>query len=273
MDEEVRKIGAIMEQLGARFELVLEAVTGFGGRLEALREEMVGQFTEVGRQIRFLSDRIAENREAIAAVRADLGAEMVRIGEHLGGTRVHFREEFATVRGEFHDEFNKVREESRLEFSKVREEFHRDLKDDRDELRASMGVIRDEFQQGLAGEREELRKGLAGIGDELHDEIAAEGERSREAAAGQLTATTTEMRGQFVAMRGDLERGLPEAAAGINSEITTSASAIIKKFDADLKQTNKAVTSLARKFERFDDRITVQAKDQDQRIRKLERRA
>jgi hypothetical protein len=33
------------------------------------------------------------------------------------------------------------------------------------------------------------------------------------------------------------------------------------------------LNSLARKFERFDDRITVQTKDQDQRLRKLERRA
>jgi hypothetical protein len=39
-----------------------------------------------------------------------------------------------------------------------------------------------------------------------------------------------------------------------------------------LKQTNKALAGLARKFERFDDRITVQTKDHDQRLRKLEQR-
>ena len=90
-----------MKEIVARFELVLEGVTGFGGRIDALREEMVGQFTEVGRQIRFLSDRIAENRAASAANRADLGAEMIRLGEMIGATRVEFREQLASTRSQF----------------------------------------------------------------------------------------------------------------------------------------------------------------------------
>jgi hypothetical protein len=222
VNEEVRKIGAIMEQLGARFDLVLEAVTGFGGRLDALRQEMAGQFTEVGRQIRFLSDRIAENRDAISGVRADFGAEMVRIGEHLGGTRVHFREEFASVRTELQRETAAEAERSR-EF--VAEQITR-----------SMAALRSE----LSGEIGKANEGL---------------------------------RSELAAIRGDLGRELPAAAADINSEITASAGTMIKKFDTELKQTNKALTSLARKFDRFDDRITVQTKDQDQRLRKLERRA
>src|SRR5437899_1320651 len=97
------KMGAILEQLAARFDLVLEAVTGFGGRLDALREEIVGQFSEVGRQVRFISDRIAENREGVAITRADLGAEMVRIGENLGATRIEFREQLASTRHELQE--------------------------------------------------------------------------------------------------------------------------------------------------------------------------
>src|SRR5579864_398671 len=107
-DDAVAKIGPMLEQLGVRFELVLEAVTGFGGRLDALREELVGQFAEVGRQIRFLSDRIAENREAIATTRTDLGAEMIRLGEMLGATRVDFREQLASTRHEFGREVEAV---------------------------------------------------------------------------------------------------------------------------------------------------------------------
>src|SRR5437870_3114271 len=99
-DEADARMGALLEQLGARVELVLEAVTGFGGRIDALREEMVGQFTEVGRQIRFVSDRIADNRAASAANRADLGAEMVRLGEMIGATRVEFREQLASTRNQ-----------------------------------------------------------------------------------------------------------------------------------------------------------------------------
>ena len=53
---------------------------------------------------------------------------------------------------------------------------------------------------------------------------------------------------------------------------SASSETLVKKIDAELKQTNKAVASLVRKFERFDDRLTVQARDQDQRLRKLERR-
>ena len=79
-DEAIDRVGALLEQLGVRFELVLEAVSGFGGRLDALREEIFGQFTEVGRQIRFLSEQIAENRDAIAGVRSDLDAPIATTG-------------------------------------------------------------------------------------------------------------------------------------------------------------------------------------------------
>jgi sRNA-binding carbon storage regulator CsrA len=112
-EDESRKIGTLLEQLGARFDLVIEAVTGFGGRLDALREEVMSQFGEVGRQIRFLADRIAENREAVALTRADLGAEMIRIGENLGATRVETRENFLNARIERREEIQAIREELR----------------------------------------------------------------------------------------------------------------------------------------------------------------
>ena len=78
-DEQASRDGALFEQLGSRFELVLEAVTGFGGRLDSLREELRGQFTEIGRQIRFLSEQIAINRSNAASVKQDLSAEIVRL--------------------------------------------------------------------------------------------------------------------------------------------------------------------------------------------------
>ena len=61
----------MLEELGARFELVVEAVSGFGGS-DALSEEIFGQFAEVGRQIRFLSDRSA--RTATQSRRAPIWA-------------------------------------------------------------------------------------------------------------------------------------------------------------------------------------------------------
>jgi hypothetical protein len=216
------KMGAILEQLAARFDLVLEAVTGFGGRLDALREEIVGQFSEVGRQVRFISDRIAENREGIAITRADLGAEMVRIGENLGATRIEFREELASTRHE---------------------------------LQQQVGAEGERGRQRLA---EELGRATAEARAQLTREVAAVGDALRK----ELTAARTE-----------IGREIPAASAQVRAGITASADTVVKKLDAELKQANKALTNLTRKFERFDDRLTVQSKDQDQRIRKLERRA
>ena len=79
------------------------------------------------------------------------------------------------------------------------------------------------------------------------------------------------MRTELAAARDDL-RGLPAAATGVREGISSSAEALMKRLESDMKLTNKTLASLARKFERFDDRATVQVKDQEQRIKKLEQR-
>src|SRR5258706_12606177 len=94
----------MLEELGARFDLVVEGVSGFGGRLDSLRDEMFGQFAEVGGQIRFLSEQIAENRRTIILTREDLGAEIIRVGEALGAARVEFREELHNTASELRSE-------------------------------------------------------------------------------------------------------------------------------------------------------------------------
>jgi hypothetical protein len=220
-EEADARMGTLLEQLGARFELVLEAVTGFGGRIDALRQEMVGQFNEVGRQIRFLSDRIAENRAASAANRADLGAEMVRLGEMIGATRVEFREQLASTRGQFEQG-----------------------------VETAAAQARQSLQQELAAANSELRTQMA-------NDIAALAESTRN---------------EIAAAHDKLGHDLPAATAGVREQISSSSEALIKHLDAKLKQTNKTLASLARKFERFDDRVTVQTKDHDQRLRKLEQR-
>jgi phage-related minor tail protein len=181
-DEAVTRIGAILEELSARFELVVEAVTGFGGRVDALRDELFGQFAEVGGQVRFLSEQIAESRRGVAIVREDLGAEIVRIGEALGKARVEFRD------------------------------------------------------------------GLAAL----------------QSADGQAAGTDRD--------GATLHAQLADTTKVIKREIASSAESSAKKLSTELKQTGKALADLARKFERFDDRITIQTRDQDQRLRKLERK-
>ncbi len=205
-DEAVSRIGAILEELGARFDLVVEAVSGFGGRLDTLRDEIFGQFAEVGGQIRFLSEQIAENRLGIVAARDDLGAEIVRLGEALGKARIEFRDEL------------------------------------------------------LAAE-----KGLRG-------EFAARAVEFREEAA-RAVASTSERAGKQAAVSGgELGREIGESAKILKREIAASAELAAKKLGAELRQTSKSLANLARKFDRFDDRITVQSRDQDQRLRKLERK-
>jgi len=205
-DEAVNRIGGILEELGARFDLVLEAVSGFGGRLDTLRDEIFGQFAEVGGQIRFLSEQIAENRLGIVAARDDLGAEIVRLGEALGKARIEFRDELAAA------------------------------------------------EKGLRGE------------------FAARAAEFREEAV-RAVASTSERAGRQAALSGgELGREIGESAKILKREIAASAELAAKKLGAELKQTGKSLANLARKFDRFDDRITVQTRDQDQRIRKLERK-
>jgi len=205
-DEAVNRIGAMLEELGARFDLVVEAVSGFGGRLDTLRDEIFGQFAEVGGQIRFLSEQIAENRKSIGVTRDDLGAEIVRLGEALGKARIEFRQGLGSVE------------------SGLREDF------------AARAV-----------------------------EFGAEAVRA-------VASTGAQVGKQALTARDDLGRDIADTAKLIKREIASSAELAAKKLGAELKQTNKSLANLAHKFERFDDRITVQTRDQDQRLRKLERK-
>jgi len=198
-DEAVDRLGTILEELGMRFELVIEAVSGFGGRLDTLRQELFGQFAEVGGQIRFLSDQIAENRRGITALRADLGAEMVRLGETLGRTRVEFREQLGT------------------------------------EATRTIDSTAARVTTGAAAAQEEAQRRVQVIQDEL-------------------------------------VREMTDAAKALKRELAQSAESTTRKLSTELSKTNKTLQNLAHKFDRFDDRVTIQAKDQDQRIKKLERK-
>lgn len=208
-EEALARIGTMLEEIGARFDLVVEAVSGFEGGLEKLREEMIGQFSEVGNQIRFLSDQIAENRAGVSSLHAELGAEMVRLGEMIGRTRVEFRQQLAAT-------------ESSL----------------KSQIAPATGSS--------------VEAGAAQVGEpESGDAIRAPRRIRAETGIGrELAASIRELR----------------------REVKASSEATSRKLGGDIKQTNKTIAALARKFERFDDRMTVQVRDQDQRLRKIERR-
>jgi len=195
-DQAINSVGTMLEELAARFELVLEAATAFGGRIDALRKELFGQFAEVGSQIRFISEQIAENRNGLLATRSDLSAEMIRLGEALGKTRVEFREQ------------------------------------------------------------------IGQLDSSIKQEIAARAAESRDQVVKHTAAAVNSAAEQSEAQASSLTRHI-----GATSDAST------KRLLAELGKTNKTLQTLARKFERFDDRITIETRDQDQRLRKLERKA
>jgi len=102
---------------------------------------------------------------------------------------------------------------------------------------------------------------LVATGKVLRAEFSARAIEFREEAARAVAST-----GQQAADSGT------EVTKTLKREIAASAEMAAKKLGAELKQTSKSLANLARKFDRFDDRITVQTRDQDQRLRKLERK-
>lgn len=203
-DEAMDKIGALMEQLGARFELVVEAVSGWGNRLDSFRDEMRGQINELGKQIRFISEQIALNRQGANSIKADLAAEIIRLGETLGQSRVDFREQ------------------------------------------------------------------LAGVESGLLREVTTRGDHTRVAIADEIGSARAVLIRETEALRASLAQDLSTNAAKLKAGLNTSAEALVKKIEGELKKATKALIALDKKFDRFDDRITIQTRDQEQRVRKLE---
>ncbi len=171
-EDGIAKIGTLLEHLGSRFELVVEAAAGFDNRLSALRDEMRSQFAEVGRQIRFLCDQIGENQAGLASLNTELSAELIRIGEVLGAARVEFRQ-----------------------------------------------IVAETVSSSVAELQVPARPALREV-------TASSDNRAIEAVGSQLRT--------------------------------------------ELKQTNKALSALSKKFDRFDDRVSVEVSDHNQRLRKLE---
>jgi methyl-accepting chemotaxis protein len=214
-EEVVDKVAMLLEQLSSRFDLVVEVAEGFSGKIQALHEEMLSQFSEVGKQIRFLSDQIGDNRAHLTAARSDLSAEIVRLNEALGSARVQIREDIAGLQ----------------------------------DLKGAIGRLAD-AQPAAAP---------AALGQELAQHL--------DEAQRRLTAEVDKR-------ASELQREIAQrlkSLAGSGGE--GGAAALAADIREELKATHKAVTGLAKKFERFDDKMTVQVKDHDQRLRKLERQA
>jgi uncharacterized protein YukE len=215
-EEVVDKVAMLLEQLSSRFDLVVEVAEGFSGKLQALHEEMVSQFSEVGKQIRFLSDQIGDNRAHLTAARSDLSTEIVRLNEALGSARVQIREDLAGFQ----------------------------------DLRAAIQRLAEAQPAAPA----QLGEQLAQRFDEAQRRLSAEMERR----AQELKAEISQQLKQ---------------AAGSGAEGTAIGDGLGAEIRDQLKASHKALTSLAKKFERFDDKMTVQVKDHEQRLRKIERQA
>ncbi|MFZ0887519.1 MAG: hypothetical protein WA005_03635 [Candidatus Binataceae bacterium] len=243
-DDGVARMGMMLEQLGSRFELVIEALSGINGQIDGLRGEMVAQFVEVGKQIRFLSEEIGENRENLRSLRAELSGEMVRLGEALGATRVEFRKQLADTHVALRDELAGKLEQSA---AGLREEISEKI----------------EKSDGGRGIVDKLEHGTA----DLHAQIEESARITRAELREQIVESRNHLRHEIAQTRDKLRIEIAEIRGGLHKEIEQSA----RGLSAELKQTSKSLVALGRKFERFDDRTTVQVRDHEQRLRKLAR--
>jgi len=216
-EEAVDKVAMLLEQLSSRFELVVEVAEGFSGKLQGLHEEMVSQFSEVGKQIRFLSDQIGDNRARLMAARSDLATEIVRLNEALGAARVQIRQDIAGF----------------------------------EDLKGAIGRI-----SSAPPAPSKLGEELAQRLDEAHRRLSAELDQR----AAQLQHEVSQRLSEF-------------STQGVQGAVAAGAEGLAGEVRNEIKATHKALTGLAKKFERFDDKMTVQVKDHDQRLRKLERQA
>ena len=198
---------------------MVEVAEGFSGKLQMLQDEMISQFNEVGKQIRFLSDQIGDNRTRLMAARSDLAAGMVRLNEALGATRVQIRQDIAGF----------------------------------EELKGAVGRIAANPSVSLPAEiSAEIGHRLEEAQRKFSEELEKRGAELQREGARRIAASSTQGAGAAAAA------GAESVAAEVRNEV---------------KATHKALTSLAKKFDRFDNKISVQVKDQDQRLRKLERQA
>jgi len=129
-------------------------------------------------------------------------------------------------------------------------------------LEARFGFLSDQIGENRSG----LNSLHADFGAEmvrLNESIG----RTRVEFREQLAASETNLRG---AISSQPETHAGSAGALNNDELARDVAESLKKLSAEIKQANKVVTTLSRKFERFDDRMTVQVKDQDQRLKKVE---
>ena len=141
-------------------------------------------------------------------------------------------------------------------------------------LNEALGATRVQIRQDIAG-FEELKGAVGRIAANpsvsLPAEISAEiGHRLEEAQ--RKFSEELEKRGAELQREG-ARRIAASSTQGAGAAAAAGAESVAAEVRNEVKATHKALTSLAKKFDRFDDKISVQVKDQDQRLRKLERQA
>jgi uncharacterized coiled-coil protein SlyX len=274
VDAEVAKVGVMIEHLSSRFELVIEAISGIGGRIETLRDEMIEQFAEVGKQIRFLSEQIGENRDGLAALRSELTAEIVRLGEALGATRVEFRHQIAEAQTSLRRE---IIEHAQRGVDQVREEMAAGIGDLRkelcEEIAASTDQTRIEIRNEIAAAGRQTREESRVETSEMNDGLRTEMGDMSDGLRAQMSEMCDNLRAEMGEMREGLRAEMGETRIALQSEIADQTSALLKQVGGDIKQTQKSLAALSKKFDRFDDRVSVQVKDHEQKLRKVERHA
>ena len=140
-----------------------------------------------------------------------------------------------------------------------RVEFRQQLASTQDALRHE---IVDGAQRAVYEVREEMAAGIGSARKEIPQEVAASSRETQEI-----------MRAEIKELRSGLQSELARMHESLRSEIAHKTESAAKQLSGEIKSGQKSLTALSKKFERFDDRVSVQVKDQEQRLRKIERRA
>ena len=188
----------------------------------ALREEIFGQFTEVGHEIRFLSEQIAEEP------RRHRGRALRPRRRRCTWAKL------SAPRGSiFENELRRSdwRWKTRWAYAQRRRAMHSPEKS----------------PLGHSAEAARVTRSFDALRESLRADAPAPGPRVRKVS----------------------NRAIGDATAGLKGHVVSCSRIRRRENLTSSSRANKAVANMARKFERFDNGLQIQSRDQEQRVRKL----
>jgi seryl-tRNA synthetase len=208
-------------------------------KVAILLEQLSSRFELVVEVAEGFSGKIQSLHEEMLSQFSEVGKQIRFLSDQIGDNRAHV----IAARSDLSAEIVRLNEA----LGSARVQIRDDIAGLQD-LKGAIGRLADTQPAAPAALGEDLVQHL----DEAQRRLAAELDRRAEQ------------------LQHEISQRLKSLAGGGGE---TGAAALAAEIREELKATHKAVTGLGKKFERFDDKMTVQVKDHDQRLRKLERQS